>query len=287
MSAIIAFIAAAIVGKLLVPAGAKLISEALKGIPELPRTASGNVQKHARLVPLKQVSGAKSLRSRMTSLANQPSGDIAVVKQGMLEALASTSLYAVDSDQFRSRVDDLRNAATIEQVRTAGLALAHAAVQDHHHLVTSGVQMAVQNAAVKIGFGKIEALNSPLGNNIIRLAATDAIGRTIVTEMDVRPERDLKIEAEVIGVTDNTCHQILDEFYASLKDEGIEMSTPPRRKPTGGICELAATKAFLAKKLSPTRRSSSTVTTVHDNEDDRRVLMNRSGGSLTKAKLTS
>lgn len=286
MSAFIIFMASAIVGKLLVPAGAKLIRQAVKGIPELPQIASGNIQQKSHLVPIKQVTGVKNLRSRMTSLADQPSGDIAAVKQGILETLASSPLYAFDSVEFRSRVDDLKDATTLEDVKIAAIALADTALQDHHHLVTSGVQTAVHNAAVKIGFSKIEALHSPLGNHIIRLAATDAIGRSIVTEIDARPERDLKIEAEVVGVTDNTCHQILDEFYVSLRNEGIEMSTSPKRKPTGGICELAATKAFLAKKLKPTRLASGAATTTHDNEDNRRVKMNRSGQSRTKAKLT-
>lgn len=288
MSAIIELIAIAVVGKVLVPAGAKLISEAMKGIPELPHTVFGNAQKYPQLVPLKQVPAVKSLRSRMMSAAQGPSGDIAAVKQGMLETIASAPLYTTDSAAFRSRLSAVKNATSIEDVKAAGLALADSVLNDHHHMVTSGVQTAVRNAAVKIGFGQIEALHSPLGNDIIRLAATDAIGRSIVTEIDARPNHDLKIEAEVLGVTDNTCHQILDEFYASLKDEGIEMSTTPRRKPTGGICELAATKAFLAKKLKPTRISMATPPAhVHDTDNNRRIHMNRTGGSQAKAKLTN
>lgn len=285
MSAIIEFIAVAVIGKVLVPAGAKLIRQAINGVSELPQAGSAKVQ-NPSLVPLKHVPNIKNLHSKMTSAVSGPSRDLAVIKQGMLETIASTSLYATDSEQFRSRVDALRNAATIGDVKAAGIALADAAIDGHHRLVTSGVQTAVRNAAVKIGFGKIEALNSPLGSNIIRLAATDVLGRSIVTEIDARPERDLKIEAEVVGVTDNTCHQILDEFYASLKEQGIEMSTPPRRKPTGGICELAATKAFLAKKLKPTRTRPTSSGDVEVSDDDRRVRMNRNGESNAKAKLT-
>jgi len=204
----------------------------------------------------------------------------------MLETLASTPLYVSDAEQFRGRVETLRNSVTIDDARAAGLALAEAALDGHHRLVTSGVQVAVRNAAMKTGFETIEALNSPLGGNIIRLAATDALGRSIVTEIDARPERDLKIEAEVVGVTDNSCHQVLEDFYAALKEEGIEMSKPPRRKPTGGICELAATKAFLAKKLKPRRSRAAEPAAEKANDDERLVQMNRNAPSQAKAKLT-
>jgi hypothetical protein len=286
MSAIIEFIAVAVIGKVLVPAGAKLIRQAITGGSELPHDAAGSLQNDPSLVPLKHVPGIKNLRSRMASAASGPSRDLAVIKQGMLETIASTSLYAADSEQLGSRIEALRNAATIGDVKAAGLALADAAIDGHHQLVTSGLQTAIRNAAAKIGFGKIEPLNSPLGSDIIRLAATDASGRSIVTEIEARPERDLKIAAEVVGVTDNACHQILDEFYSLLKEEGIEMSKPPRRKPTGGICELAATKAFLAKKLNPIRTRSAMPTDVEVSDDDRRVRMNRPGRSQSKAKLS-
>ncbi len=286
MSAIIEFIAVAVIGKMLVPAGAKLIRQAINGGPELSHGGAVNLQKDTSLVPLKHVTGIKDLRSRMTSAVIAGSGDIALIKLEMLETLASTPLYAVDSLPLRARVDGLRNASSIEEAKAAGLALAEAALDGHHELVSAGVQTAVRNAAGKMGFDKIETLNSPLGGNMIRLAATDVLGRSIVTEIDARPERDLKIAAEVVEFTDNTCHQILDEFYASLQKEGIEMSTPPRRKPTGGICELAATQAFLAKKLRPTRTQTPRASQVETPDDEVRVLMNRNAASQAKAKLT-
>ena len=283
MSALIEFIAVAVIGKVLVPAGTKLVRDVIGGISKLP--PAGGVQTMPSLVPLKRVEGVKGLHSRMAHAAKTRSEDIDAAKQQMLETLASTPLFVADAASFSGRVEALRNSTTIDDARAAGLALAEAALNGHHRLVTSGVQTAVRNAAVKAGFKTIEALNSPLGGNIIRLAATDSQGRSIVTEIDARPERDLKIEAEVVGVADNTCHQILDEFYAALKEEGIQMSSPPRRKPTGGICELAATKAFLAKKLKPRRSRGTRPVTEEANEDDRRVQMNRNAPSPAKAKL--
>jgi hypothetical protein len=283
MSALIEFIAVAVIGKVLVPAGTKLVRDVIGGMSKLP--AAGGVQTPPSLVPLKRVEGVKGLHSRVAQAAKTRSDDVDAAKQQMLETLAGTQLYVADPQHFRARVDALRNAATIDDARAAGLALAEAALNGHHRLVTNGVHTAVRNAAVRTGFETIEALNSPLGGNIIRLAATDPLGRTIVTEIDARPERDLKIEAEVVGVTDNTCHQILEDFYAALKDEGIEMSSPPRRKPTGGICELAATKAFLAKKLRPTRSRPAPPAAEEASEDDRRVQMNRKVASQTKVKL--
>lgn len=282
MSALIEFIAVAVIGKVLVPAGKKLVRDVIGGT-KLPAVAGA--QTSPSLVPLKRVEGIKGLHSRIAQAAKTRSHDVAAAKEQILETLASTPLYVADPEHFRSRVEALRNSVTIDDARVAGLALAEAALNGHHRLVTSGVQTAVRNAAVKTGFKTIEALNSPLGGNIIRLAATDSLGRSIVTEIDARPEHDLKIEAEVVGVTDNTCHQILDEFYAALKEEGIEMSSPPRRKPTGGICELAATKAFLAKTLKPRRPRAATPAVENTSADDRRVQLNRNAASPAKAKL--
>ena len=283
MSAIIEFIAVAVIRNMLVPSGTRPIRDSISGVSELPHAATGNMPR--TLEPIKRIPGIGNLRSKITSVTSDPSRDLAVMKQEVLEVISNTPLHAADTAQLRFRVEALRNAAAIGEVKAAGLSLADAAIEGHQHLITSGLHTAVRNAAVKIGFGKLDTLNSPLGGEIIRLAATDASGRSIITEIDGRPERDLKIEAEVVGVTDNTCHQILEDFYAALKEEGIEMSSPPRRKPTGGICELAATKEFLAKKLRPRRSRAATPVAMEASDDDRRVQMNRTVAPYAKAKL--
>lgn len=273
MSAIIGIIAAAFVGKMLVPAGAKLLRNALGVVPDRGRSETFPQQ---GLVPLKRVASLPALQSTITSVIREARGaDLGAVKERVLGILAEKPLYTSDSANLGSKVAALRNAANLAEVRKAGRALAETIADEHVSLVRSGVQLATRNAAIKIGFATIENLSSPLGRDIIRFVATDQIGRSIVTEIDTRPDRDLRIDAEVVGVTDNSCQQILDNFYDALKEEGLAVSRPPTRKPTGGICEMAATREFLAKKFSNAPFPTRPVAEVTAVDDERRLERNR------------
>jgi hypothetical protein len=57
---------------------------------------------------------------------------------------------------------------------------------------------------------------------------------------------------EVVGISDGSCHAILDGFDRALEAQGVRAG-PPRRKYTGGVCQLAAAQEFVRRKV---RKSS-------------------------------
>jgi hypothetical protein len=284
MSAVIGIVAAAFVGKMLVPAGAKLLREAFGAM----RSRGGSeALPQPGLVPLKRVASLPVMQAAITSAINESRGaDLSTVKERVFDALAEKPLYTSDSERVRSNVAALRNAGTLADIRKAGKALAATVADEHVGFVRSGVRLATRNAAIKTGFAAIKDLPSPLGGEIIRFAATDQLGRSIVTEIDTRPDRDLKIDAEVVGVTDNSCQQILDNFYEALKEEGLVVSRPPARKPTGGICEMAATREFLKKKLSKAPVAKRALADTNAGADERRLQRNRAA-AVARTKVTN
>jgi hypothetical protein len=121
------------------------------------------------------------------------------------------------------------------------------------------VRLACQQAAVRVGFDRLETLAGLRGE--LRLIASDPAGRTLVTEIRTGGNGDVGLETEVVGVSDGSCHEILDAFDRSLEAEGIR-SAPSQRKFTGGVCELAAAREFVRRKVKrPTTQAPPAVKT--------------------------
>jgi hypothetical protein len=51
-----------------------------------------------------------------------------------------------------------------------------------------------------------------------------------------------------MGVTDGSCNEILDAFDRALEEAGVR-AAPPKRKYTGGVCELAAARDYVLRKV--------------------------------------
>jgi len=91
----------------------------------------------------------------------------------------------------------------------------------------------------------------PLGER--RIVATDNTGRGIVTE--IRPDRNgqILLESEVIGVKDNSCQSLMEEFDRALEAGGVQSRASDRRA-TGGVLQLASAREFLRKKVECAKR---------------------------------
>jgi len=254
MSAVIGLVAAALI-KAVVVSGAKHVSNALKKGSQ--KSDSGAVYKGQAMKTL--VPTAQSLRSISQIRSEYPpietmfplGTSVDDAKARLIEDIASRPFYTSDTNELHKRVEALRNAATLSEVSSLGTDLVMLVERANQNVFAESAKLACQNAALKIGFSKLEQISSLLRSDLIRFAATNHRGATIVTEIDAAIDRDVRIDAEILGLNDNTCHQVLDEFHAALEVEGIVISKPPRRAPTGGICALGAAKDFLSTQLSP------------------------------------
>ncbi|MBK8464952.1 MAG: hypothetical protein IPL32_03900 [Chloracidobacterium sp.] len=289
MSAIIGIIASAFVTGLILPAGARLVSRAArdlshgrKGSKLSPLNSDGvGIQR-----PTTIGSNFKPIRTRFSTGTT-----LEDAKRSVLDAVTSQAFYTTDDSDLNRDFEALEQAATLGEVEAAGARLVASVRETHQHVFASGVRIASERAAVKLGFSKLESLASPLRSNTIRFAATDSRGRTLVTEINARPDLKLKIDTEVLGVKDNSCQQILDQFYEALQQEGVLVGAAPKREPTGGICNLSAARDFLARKVVPTNdvntaNLAETVKSGSDSEELRLQINRARSGNNNKMRAS-
>jgi hypothetical protein len=170
------------------------------------------------------------------------------VKGKVLAHISSLPYLITDAKAIEQGLHALRAAKTLDEVERAKEMIVTQAEEDHHAVFSDALAESYRNASRRIGFTRIEPL--PSGKtSLIRFSATDANGRTLVNEIETSINRDPRAATEVVGVTDGSCHSIVDEFCEALKEEGVTV-LPPKRRSTGGIAELSAVRDFLARKLS-------------------------------------
>jgi hypothetical protein len=150
----------------------------------------------------------------------------------------------------------------------------------HTSVLRHALTLACTNAALKVGFGAVEALQA--GNGTIRVIASDESGRALVSEISTAANGNPHIETEVLGVTDGSCNDMLDAYDRALEEEGVR-SGVPRRKFTGGVCELGAAREFIRRKVR--RMPKQPAPAVKDNHaDSRRQQKSNSARQLTQKR---
>jgi hypothetical protein len=171
-------------------------------------------------------------------------------------ALTTANLYVADRSQI---IQQAMKTLASNPTPAALASFTRQLESEHQPLVTQSLSLACQQASLKVGFASIQT--STAADGTLRVIATDDRGRTLVTEIGTAIDRETTIATEVIGMSDSSCGQILDEFHQALAEAGVQ-SSPPERKSTGGVCELEAAKEFIRRqpvksKAVPTDRAKS------------------------------
>jgi hypothetical protein len=167
-------------------------------------------------------------------------------KASALSALAAAPYY-VRLEAARAGVADLVRATTLEQVRAAEHALLTTVAAAHQPIVVEGLTLACRNAAQAVGLTTIDV--AQMGGGLVRMTATDAAGSGVVSEIEAQPNGNITLATEVVD-GDGRCHALLDAFELALERQGVRSDSPDRRS-TGGVCQLAAAKAFVRRRLQP------------------------------------
>lgn len=241
------------VSSVAIPAGAMVVGACLvglaKGLSFLAKTAINAANESStNLNKLKTIKSVSALRSEAKPLEIEKTKteNLNSLKSAAFTQIASQPILVNDAKDFGSNIQALDNAKSVSEFKSAHQKLIAKLENGHQKVFSNALLDAGKRAALKIGFKKIESLPS-LSQSTIRFAATDTQGRTIVTEINAPKEHDVRIETEVVGISDGSCNDILDDFDKALEAEGVR-SQSPTRKYTGGVCELAAVKDFLKKK---------------------------------------
>ncbi len=140
----------------------------------------------------------------------------------------------------------LQQARTLEEVWHAERLLMAALENEHQTVFISALAQACGKACREIGFGTIETTIT--AGRVARVIATDPAGRTLVTEIEGSAEGEPAMATEVVGLSDDSCHAILDAFDMAMEAQGVRAG-PPRRKHTGGVSQLAAAREFVRRKV--------------------------------------
>lgn len=237
---------------LAIPVGAIVVGACLvglaKGLSFLARTAIAECEK--TLNPSRTLRSVASLRSETSPEMTVSNGqELDALKKQAFKQLATRPLLTTNWKELEQGVMKLDRAKTLTEFVSTHTDILTKLEDGHQKIFSTALFEAGKRAALKIGFGKIEGLRSPV-STILRFAATDPSGRSLVTEISAPKDRDVRIETEVVGVSDGSCHSILDDFDKALEAEGLR-SQPAKRKVTGGVCELAAVRAFVEREIAP------------------------------------
>ncbi len=180
------------------------------------------------------------------ALANAVSLELpepAAVRASTLVALASTPAL-VDPQAVAQSLQRLLATVTPADAQAARSALVSAVQASHRDIFVSCLVSACADASRQIGLSNVETAAMPDGT--VRVVASSDGGRALVTEITPGDGGEVGMTSEVIG-GDGRCSQLMNQFDAALDERGVASDAPKRRR-TGGVCELSAARAFVARR---------------------------------------
>lgn len=242
----------------------RVVTEALRGLGEAFTTQpSLECSRIDRLVASPEAA-ARLVELRVeTATRIAPGADRVLAEKAAALLAISQAPLAVRPAAVASQIGLLMSASTVQAVRQAEHDLVQTIKSEHSQVVSEALAVSCRQASIDAGFVEVETTVGASGD--IRIVATDASGRALVSEIHEGDDTHApSIETEVVGFTDGRCHAILDRFDAGMEAQGVRIDGSPERKWTGGICELTMARDFIRRKVEPSvreRESSHTMRT--------------------------
>lgn len=265
-------VAATVIGgiaRLLSSAGRKVYSEAVTTLPTV----------------LDEIKSIKSIRedrqnflkdfSRSNILAN----DLESAKAKSFVNLTANSFLVNDTKGLEQKLSILKNANSFKDLISAETNVLSFLENSHSQVLLGSISSACQKASAKIGFNKVSTEIAKDG--ITRIIGTDVAGRAVITEISKDKDHNFSLATEVIGVSDGSCNQILDSFSEALTNEGVRR-TAGKRSFTGGVCELAAARDFIRRKVKPKSTVKPNVENNNRTNNDIKRTQNLNNKSINK-----
>ncbi len=259
---------------------AGLIAVTLRSLSAAARDAY-RLYSESKETPIKSLKPISTLREEMKVRAQEFKGVLSqhkitpteAIQVATLATLSESPLYVESKDSVLQPLKALQCATSLEAAQQSQRQLYRAIESDHARLFTKALTLACTKAAERAGFPAVETVSAPAGT--VRLIASDPCGRALVTEIRNGQDHEPSIETEVVGVTDGSCAAILDAFDKALEEAGVR-AAPPKRKFTGGVCELAAAREFLRKTVRPGQSEKvKAAATQKENNIQRRHRLNQ------------
>ncbi len=229
---------------------AGLAAGLLGSLPRLPRQTHSNQKAAgpAGILPAAELAEARRRTRDSAQKKLQAAGlpPLETARAAALLEVASVPYYVQDTQPVRQALGRMSTASSLAELAAAREACLRTIEFSHNQVLANALVMACSRACLTLGFDRLEVRSG--SGETTRVIATNPAGKTLVTEITAGAAP--KMETEVVGVSDASCHAILDAFDAALEAEGVR-SAPPQRRLTGGVCELAAAREFVRRKLRP------------------------------------
>lgn len=233
------------IAKLLSNGGRKIYEEAIRTLPTV-------------LDEIKSVKAIREERKNFNvnlSFPKNIANSLESVKAKTFANLSSGQFFVNDSKGLEQKLFALQSANSLKDLTTAEKNVVSFLENSHSQVLLKSISSACQKATSKIGFDQIHTELAKDGTT--RIIGTDVAGRAVITEISKDKDHNFSIANEIVGVSDGSCNKILDAFSEALTNEGVRR-TPGNRSFTGGVCELAAARDFIRRKIKPKTVSLST-----------------------------
>lgn len=208
---------------------------------------------------------AALLAAGLTQLLGTAARAVYEALQARPERLTSSSLPKIEREQVAALLD-LRGApaavgqgarleagaravlaaSTAEEALQERLQLGALLNESRRQALGASLALCCREATLELGFTPLGAKED--GGLPLRVAAADAAGRAIVSEIRAEEDGSVTLESEVAGVTDGSCAGLMERFEKLLEEKGVR-SAAPQRRPTGGVLETRAARAYAGSRL--------------------------------------
>ena len=233
-------IAATLVGTLIAATFSGLSAAARSAYESSQRPQS--VDRPAEVGPLPQFQALTAPPANLTSTEK--------IQVSTLLAVAHAPCLVEQPEVVTRYVTALVSAASLDEATVAQRQLIETLEAGHQRVFLRSISDACAKAAQSIGFPTIET--KALTSGELRVIATDALGRSLVSEIHVDRRREVHLETEVVG-GEGCCQQLLDRFDAAVEAEGVR-SGPRGRRSTGGVCQLEGARDVAKSKADSAKR---------------------------------
>ena len=223
-------------------AAASLFAAALRALSSALRT-SNTGESVPRNLPLNAVAARPALAAAPLSAPGVlPAAER--IKAEALRELAGSNYFVESAAGWRERVEVLQAATSEPMALAARQTLLDAVAASHRSVFARALTEACVRASAAAGYDRLDPATAGL---CLRVVARDGQGRALVSEIRPNAAGEFDLATEVVGVSDGSCHAILDRFELAIQQLGVE-SGPPERRATGGICQLLPLPAAAAKR---------------------------------------
>jgi hypothetical protein len=156
------------------------------------------------------------------------------VKVSTILTLANSGYLVENTPAIHQKLEVLRLAATAAEARIAQRNLIEELEGSHHRVFVKGLTLACAKASIKAGFSSVQTTETSSG--VVRVVATDFLGRALVTEVSTRDTQESRIVTEVVGTSDGSCKKVMDIFDRALDEQGVKSS--PASTASQKFCSL-------------------------------------------------